>query len=144
VATATYSTKSFEQFRVGDYAEASKTFAPRDVRVFAALTGDRHPLHLDERFAASSRFGARVVHGLLTAGLVSTANGLLLGTPGAISVALTLRFIRPVFIGDTVYVRSEVAELFPTQSRMRCLNTGHNQDGHLVLSGTSLLQKERA
>ena len=137
-----YAEKDFEAFRVGDHAELTKVFTQEDVELFARLSGDHHPAHLDEAYARASRFGVRVVHGMLTASLLSAANALLLGTPGAISVEQTLRFLRPVLVGDAITARSEVVALLPAQRRLRCRTTCVNQRGELVLAGDALEQKD--
>lgn len=137
-----YLPKRFEEFRVGDHAEHAKTFTREDVELFAQLSGDQHPTHVDETYGRSTRFGGCIVHGMLTASLLSQANALLLGTPGAISVEQTLRFLRPVVIGDTVTARSEVVEIFHPQRRLRCRTTCRNQRGELVLAGEAIEQKD--
>jgi len=139
---STYTEKNFDTFRVGDHAEITRVFTQQDVELFAQLSGDHHPTHLDEEYARTTRFGARVVHGMLTASLLSAANALLLGTPGAISVEQTLRFLRPVLVGDTITARSEVVALLPAQRRLRCRTTCVNQRGELVLAGEALEQKD--
>lgn len=139
---STYAEKSYEAFRVGDRAEVTRSFTQHDVERFAELSLDRHPTHLDADYARTTRFGERVVHGMLTASLLSAANALLLGTPGAISVEQTLRFLRPVRIGDTITARSEVVELLPKQRRLRCRTTCVNQRGELVLAGEAIEQKD--
>ena len=137
-----YDLKRFEEFRVGDAAEYSKTFRADDVAQFAALSGDFYPLHLDADFARRTRFGAPVVHGMLTASLLSTTNGLLLQMPGGISVEQTLRFLRPVFLGDTITARSEVVEIFTETRRLRCRTTCVNQRGEIVITGEAIEQKD--
>lgn len=140
----TYDKKRFEDFRVGDRAVFSKTIEASDLDGFAALTGDRYPLHVDEEYARSTRYGRRVAHGMLTASLLSTANGLLLGTPGGISVEQTVRFLRPVFVGDTITATSEVVEVQPEQRRLRCRTTCVNQRGEVVIAGQAIEQKDEA
>jgi 3-hydroxybutyryl-CoA dehydratase len=137
-----YAEKRFADFRVGDHAEVTRTFTQQDVADFARLSGDHHPTHLDEDYARGTRFGGRVVHGMLTASLLSAANALLLGTPGAITVEQTLRFLRPVRTGDAITARSEVVEILPAQRRLRCRTTCVNQRGELVLAGEALEQKD--
>ncbi|MBY0273809.1 MaoC family dehydratase [Candidatus Binatia bacterium] len=137
-----YAEKAYDAFRVGDHAEVTRTFTQEDVERFAELSLDRHPTHLDAEYARSTRFGERVVHGMLTASLLSAANALLLGIPGAISVEQTLRFLRPVRVGDTITARSEVVELLPRQRRLRCRTTCVNQRGELVLAGEAIEQKD--
>ena len=137
-----YGVKRFEDFRVGDAAELSRTIGEADVLLFAAVSGDQYPLHLDEEYAKTTRFGRRVAHGMLTASLLSATNGLLLQRPGGISVEHTLRFLRPVFIGDTITARSEVTEIMPTVRRLRVRTTCRNQRGGLVLTGEAIEQKD--
>lgn len=137
-----YGIKRFEEFRVGDYAVYSKTIGEEDVQRFADLSGDRHPLHLDDAYAGATRFGRRVAHGMLTASLLSTANALVLQQPGAISVEQSLRFLRPVFIGDTITARSEVVEVLSAARRLRCRTTCTNQHGELVIVGEAIGQKD--
>lgn len=136
--------KRFEDFRVGDRADFSKTIEAHDVEQFAALTGDFHPLHLDEAHARRTRYGQCVAHGMLVASLLSTANALLLGRSGAISVEQTLRFLRPVFIGDRITATSEVVEIYPETRRLRCRTTCVNQRGEVVVAGQAIEQKDEA
>jgi len=138
----TYAEKPFDAFRVGDRAEVTRVFTQDDVETFARLSGDHHPTHLDEEYARTTRFGDRVVHGMLTASLLSAANALLLGTPGAITVEQTLRFLRPVRTGDAITARSEVVEILAAQRRLRCRTTCVNQRGELVLAGEAIEQKD--
>lgn len=133
-----YEQKPFEAFRIGDRATYTKTFTREDVDTFARLSGDDHPAHRDGDYATQSRHGRPVVHGMLTASLFSTANGLLLGTPGAVSIEQTIRFLRPVFVGDTVTAVSEVVKLVPERRWLRCRTTCVNQNGDEVLVGEAL------
>lgn len=134
--------KDFEEFRVGDRAAITRTFTAADVEAFATLSGDFHPLHLDETYASKTRFAGRVVHGMLTASLISAANALLLKTPGSISIEQILRFVRPVFIGDTITATSEVIKILPEQRRLRCRTECRNQHDELVIVGEALEQKD--
>ena len=134
--------KRFEDFEVGDEAVFSKTIEEADVLLFAELSGDRYPLHVDEDYARGTRFGRRVAHGMLTASLLSTTNAMLLQEPGGISVEQTLRFLRPVFLGDTITARSTVIEILPRTRRLRCRTTCTNQHGELVLTGEAIEQKD--
>jgi len=129
-----YGIKPFEAFKVGDAATFSKTITDADLLLFAAVSGDQYSLHVDEEYAKSTRFGTRVAHGLLTASLLSATNGLLLQQPGGISVAQSLRFLRPVFPGDTITACTEVVEILPEKRRLRCRATCTNQRGELVFS----------
>lgn len=139
-----YGIKTFEEFAVGDRATFSKTITDADLLLFAAVSGDQYPLHVDEAYAKTTRFGARVAHGMLSASLLSATNGLLLGRPGGISLAQTLRFLTPVFVGDTLQAATEVIEILPERRRLRCRTTVHNQRGELVVDGEALEQKDTA
>ena len=83
-------------------ASLSRTISEEDVVTFAHLTGDVNPVHLDEAYAKGTRFGRRVAHGVFAAGLVSAVIGTRLPGPGAVYLSQTLKFVAPVFIGDTV------------------------------------------
>jgi len=137
-----YGTKSFEEFALGDRATFSKTITEADILLFAAVSGDQYPLHIDEEYAKTTRFGKRVAHGMLSASLLSTTNGLLLQRPGGISLAQTLRFLKPVYAGDTLEAVTEVIEILPERRRLRCRTTVTNQRGELVVDGEALEQKD--
>ncbi len=133
-----YPEKPFEAFRVGDRASVTRTFTADDVRRFAELSGDDHPAHRDGAYARASRYGRPVVHGMLTASLLSAAHARLLGTPGALSLEQNVKFLRPVFVGDTITATSEVIRLVPEQRWLRCRTTCTNQKGEIVLVGDAL------
>lgn len=138
----TYGEKPFEAFAVGDRATFTKTITEADLEQFASVSGDRYPLHVDEEYARTTRFGARVAHGLLTASLLSTTNGLLLQRPGGISLAQTLRFLGPVYVGDAITATTEVIEIIADRRRLRCRTTCVNQRGEVVVDGEALEQKD--
>jgi 3-hydroxybutyryl-CoA dehydratase len=142
-ANGTSGTKLYEQFVVGDRATFSKTITEADILLFAAVSGDTYGLHLDEEYAKTTRFGRRVAHGMLTASLLSTVNAMLLQRPGGLYVSQAVRFLRPVFIGDTLTACAEVAELLPAKRRLRCVTTVVNQRGKTVVNGESIIQKDR-
>jgi 3-hydroxybutyryl-CoA dehydratase len=137
-----YAEKAYEAFRVGDSATFSKTITEADVLLFAAVSGDNYPLHVDAEYAKTTRFGQRAAHGMLTASLLSTVVGLLLQRPGGIYVEQTIHFKRPVFIGDTLTARAEVTELIPERRRMRITTRIENQRGEAVLTGDGVIQKD--
>jgi 3-hydroxybutyryl-CoA dehydratase len=134
--------KIYEQFTVGDSATFSKTITDADILLFSAVSGDTYGLHLDEEYAKTTRFGRRVAHGMLTASLLSTVNALLLQRPGGLYVSQAVRFVRPVFIGDTLTARAEVVELLLAKRRIRCATTVTNQRGKIVIDGESIVQKD--
>lgn len=136
--------QSFASMRVGDAKTFTKTITEADIVMFAGVSGDMYPLHLDAEYAKTTRFGARIAHGMLSASLLSTVNGALLGLPGGIYVEQNLRFRRPVFIGDTLTARAEIVELIAERNRLRTRTTVTNQHGKIVLDGEATLQKDDA
>jgi 3-hydroxybutyryl-CoA dehydratase len=115
----TLRTLYFEDLSVGMAERLTKTVDASDVVGFAAVTGDRNPIHLSEHFAAKTPFGTRIAHGLYTASLISAVLGTRLPGPGAVYISQTLNFRAPVKIGDTVEVCVEVAELMQEKRRAR-------------------------
>ena len=124
---------------VGQRASLSRTITDGDVEAFARLTGDSNPLHVDEAFALRSRFGRRVAHGLLSAGLVSAVLGTRLPGPGAIYLQQTLRFVRPVYPGDTVTATVEVTAYREDRRIATLRTTCSDQRGDLVLEGEAIV-----
>ncbi|WP_119071936.1 MaoC family dehydratase [Aggregatilinea lenta] len=125
--------------QVGAKASCTKTFSDDDVRQFAHITGDENPVHLDENFAANSRFGRRIVHGILTVGLISKLLGNDLPGPGTLYMGQTLKFKAPVFIGDTVTATVEVIKIRADRGIVTLDTTCVNQDGTVVLEGEAVV-----
>jgi 3-hydroxybutyryl-CoA dehydratase len=126
-------------FTPGQRASWTKTITEADVAAFAALTGDHNPLHVDAAFASRSRFGERIVHGMLTAGLISAVLGMRLPGPGGIYVSQTLRFLRPVRLGDTVTATAEVLVWRPDRRLLTVRTTCTTQRGETVVDGEATL-----
>ena len=129
-------TESVLGVAVGHKAEITKTISEEDVATFARISGDEQPLHLDNAYAAKTRFKRRVAHGMLSAGLISAALGTKLA-PNATAIYLSqsLRFLRPVFPGDTIAAHIEVTAVDPEKRFVTCLTECVNQDGQSVLTG---------
>lgn len=125
----------FEELSVGMSAERARTVTADDVRRFAEVTGDFNPVHVDAEAAAKSRFGGLIAHGMLSAGYVSAVLGMELPGPGAIYLAQSLKFTRPVKPGDTITARVEVIELIAARRRVRLATSCRNQLGEPVLEG---------
>jgi len=128
----------FEDLSVGMTERLSKTISSSDVVGFAEVTGDRNPIHLSEHFAAKTRFGTRIAHGLYTASLISAVLGTRLPGPGAVYIAQTLNFRAPVKIGDTVDVSVAVTALFPARRRARLACTC-KVNRQVVLDGSAVV-----
>ncbi len=130
---------TFEEIAAGQAAEFSKTVTEADVVLFAGITGDFNPAHVDAVAAAEGRFGERIAHGMLTASFISTVLGTRLPGPGAIYLSQSLRFLRPVKLGDTVTARAEVAEVIAAKRRVRLATTVRNQAGETVVDGEAVV-----
>ena len=128
-------TSEFEALQPGDRAVLRRRFTEEDVAAFAALSGDTNPLHMDDGFAGRTRFGRRVVHGMLVASLVSTLIGMQLPGPGALWMQQSFRWRHPVFLGDTVEIAIEVTQKSPGARVIKLKLTAANQDGKLVMEG---------
>jgi len=134
-------TKYFEDFQVGDtFQIPAKTITDAHFVCFAGLTGDRHPIHYDDAYAKTTRFGKRVAHGLLLTALTavgaSTLSSMLEGSMVAL-VEQSARFLKPVFIGDTITPELEVSEVLPKTDvgLLRLTTRVKNQRGETVLEG---------
>jgi 3-hydroxybutyryl-CoA dehydratase len=129
----------FEELFMGQNAEFTKTVTETDVVMYAGITGDFNPMHVDEVTASKSKFGSRIAHGMLTAGFISAAIGMKLPGPGAVYMGQTLRFTKPVRIGDTVTARLEVIELIPEKKRLKLSTQCRNQDGTVLIEGEATI-----
>lgn len=134
ISTALYKVHAFEDLAIGQSESLMRTVVERDLSLFAELSGDANPIHLSDEFAAGTKFGQRIAHGMWTASLVSALLGTRLPGPGAVYLSQTLTFLAPVRIGDVVSARVEVVELVEERRRARlfceCL-----VDGKAVLEG---------
>ena len=130
---------AFEDLHVGMRESLMKTVMDSDVVGFARLSGDDNPLHLCDVYAAETRFGQRIAHGLYTASLISAVLGTRLPGPGAVYISQTLNFRAPVRIGDQVDVTVTVAELIPERQRARLTCTCTVAD-EVVLDGEALVK----
>jgi 3-hydroxybutyryl-CoA dehydratase len=124
----------FEELAVGRRAVAMRTVMETDLNDFADVSGDTNPIHLCEDYAASTRFGQRIAHGMFTASLISALIGTKLPGPGAVYLSQSLQFLGPMKIGDVVTVAVEVVELVPSRRRAR-LHCECVVDGKAVLEG---------
>ena len=136
--------ESLEGFQVGDRVSARRRFEDEDVRRFAELSGDFNELHLDDAAAARSRFGRRLVHGMLTASLFTRLIGMDLPGRGTIYMSQSLRFTRPVFIGDEVEAVVEVSAIDPARRRLTLSTICRNERGEDVIVGEALVMLDRS
>jgi acyl dehydratase len=129
---------------VGQTAELSRTITAETIREFVDATGDDNPLHSDPAFAATTRFGQVIAPGILTGGLISAVIGTRLPGPGTVYVSQSLRFLRPVQIGDTITARVRVAEILRERNRVHLETACLNQAGEPVLEGEAWILPSRA
>lgn len=107
-----------EDLTLGMEAEFERTVTGNDIEVFADVTGDANPIHLNEDYAATTMFRSTIAHGMLTAGFISAVLGTKLPGPGAIYLSQSLRFKAPVKPGDKVVARARITELKPERRRV--------------------------
>lgn len=134
---STLTNYTFDEITVGQRAEYSKRVEQRDIQLFAALSGDVNPVHLDADYAAGTDFGECIAHGMLTGAFISAALALELPGPGTIYLGQTLRFRRPVKIGDTITVQLEVVEKRQEKGFVTVDCKAVNQEGKAVVTGTA-------
>jgi 3-hydroxybutyryl-CoA dehydratase len=127
------------EFQEGDSASFAKTITEADIVLYAGVTGDTNPIHIDDEYAKNTRFGRRLAHGMLTAGLVSTVIGTKLPGPGTIYMSQTLQFTSPVYIGDTITATVTIREYDRRKGRMTLDTVCRNQRGEDVLTGEARL-----
>lgn len=135
--------KTIDNLKVGDVAEFAKTVTETDIYLYAGITGDFNPAHVNEEYAKNTFFKTRIAHGMLTAGFISAIIANQLPGPGTIYLSQNLSFLAPVRIGDTITGRVEVMELME-KNRVRLKTTCTNQNEVVVLSGEGLVSPPKA
>ena len=128
---------TYDEITIGQTAVYSKAVEERDLQLFAAVSGDLNPVHLDAAYAATTAFGERIAHGMLTGAVISAALAMKLPGPGTIYRAQELRFRLPVTIGDTLTVELEVTGKQDRRNTVTLDCKAYNQDRKLVASGTA-------
>ena len=122
---------------MGDLAERSKTVSMRDIELFTEITGDRNPLHYDEAAARSSVFGALIVQGGVTSGILNAIVAEDLPGPGTVFLGTELKFVKAVYVGDTITGRVEVTSVRADKPICTLAVTVRNQKNEVCLSGTA-------
>ena len=123
------------KMKLGDSAEITKKIEQADVDAFADLTGDHNPVHVDEEFAKTTRFGRRIAHGMLTASLISSVLANKLPGAGSVYLGQTLRFVAPVFPGDEITARVTVKEIRDDKPVVKLETVCLNQRDEIVIRG---------
>lgn len=127
------------EYCVGQSASVAKTITDSDIYLFAGITGDMNPMHVNDQHAKASRFGGRIAHGMLSAGLISAVLGMQLPGPGSIYLGQELKFLAPVFPGDTVTARATIVDIDPVKNRAVLETECINQDGVKVVAGKATM-----
>nr|WP_321481636.1 MaoC family dehydratase [uncultured Cohaesibacter sp.] len=131
---------TLEQLSIGQSASFEKTISEADIQMFCGISGDINPVHVSALAAEKSVFGKRVAHGILVSGLTSAVLGMKLPGPGTIYLGQELRFVAPVYIGDTIRAEVEVVEIIPEKKLVKLKTTSTNQDGKVVISGVATVR----
>ena len=132
---ATVRNRTFDEIALGDSATIERTLSTQDIELFAVLSGDVNPQHLDADFAASTRFQGGIAHGMLGGALISAVLGTRLPGPGTIYLGQTLKFLAPVRVGDRLQISVTVTARDEANKRLKLLCSCVNQDGTTVVSG---------
>jgi 3-hydroxybutyryl-CoA dehydratase len=125
---------------IGQKADFTKTIAESDVYLFAGITGDLNPLHVNEEYAKTTKFGKRIAHGMLSSSLICTVLGTKLPGNGTIHISQTINFIRPIFIGDTITVSVEVVGILIDKPYLEIKCFIYNQKNELVIDGIAIVK----
>ncbi len=131
-------------FEIGQKATFSKKISEQDVDAFAEIIGDKNPLHLDENYAKGTRFGQRIAHGAFTMGLISAALGMELPGPGTVYLSQTIKFIKPVFLNDTITATVEITAIRPDKGLLTFRTDCANQKGEKIAEGEAVVFHENA
>ena len=136
--------KTMADIKAGDAAEFSKTVSEADVYLYAGLSGDLNPAHVNETYASQTFFKSRIAHGMLSGGFISAVLGMQLPGPGTIYLRQVLNFLAPVRMGDTITARVEVIERDEGKNRLKLRTTCTNQNGDLVVDGEAVVMPPKA
>lgn len=128
--------RPYDELTVGDHATVSHLVTERDLVLFASVSGDVNPVHLDEEFAAATPFKGRIAHGMLSGALISAAIACELPGPGSIYIGQELSFLRPVRLGDELRIELEILEKLP-KNRVRIATRILNQEGKKAVDGVA-------
>ena len=130
---------TIKELNIGDKASFQKTITETDVYLYAGITGDLNPAHINQVEAETTMFQGRIAHGMLTAGLVSAVLGMQLPGPGSIYLGQELKFLAPVRMGDTIKAEVEVIEKIEEKNRIKLNTICTNQNGVEVLKGVATI-----
>lgn len=127
--------KTIKELKIGDKAQFQKTITETDVYLFAGISGDNNPAHLNDVEAKKTIFKERIVHGMLTSSLISAVLGTQLPGPGTIYLGQDLKFLLPVRFGDTILAEVEVYEINEDKNIIKLITNCYNQESDIVIKG---------
>jgi 3-hydroxybutyryl-CoA dehydratase len=136
--------KTIDELSIGDAAEFAKTISESDIYLFAGVTGDLNPAHINESYAQNTFFKTRIAHGMLLAGFISAVIGMKLPGPGTIYIRQELKFLAPARIGDTITARVEVTQIQAEKNRVTLRTTCTNQENTLIMDGEATTSPPKA
>jgi 3-hydroxybutyryl-CoA dehydratase len=131
--------KRYEELEIGEEASFSKTITETDVYLFAGISGDFNPLHLNEEYARQTPFKTRIAHGALPQSLIAPVLGMKLPGMGTVVVEITCRFKAPTFFGDTITATAKVIEKLEDKRWVRMALAWTNQRGETVAEGETVV-----
>ncbi|PZQ19853.1 MAG: enoyl-CoA hydratase [Rhodanobacter denitrificans] len=131
--------RTFDEIAVGDCARIERTLTVEDIQLFALISGDVNPSHVDPAFAASTRFHGVIAHGMWSGALISAVLGTRLPGPGTVYLSQTLRFLAPVRVGDCLRIEVSVTARDPAQRHVTLACRAHNQDRTAVVEGEAVV-----
>lgn len=131
---------TFYDLQLGQKASVQKTFTAADVTAFAGISLDVNPIHMSDGYASKTIFGKRIVHGILTSGLISAVLANKLPGPGTIYLGQELKFTAPVYLGDDITAEVEIVELVEEKKIVKLKTTCINQDGKAVITGLATVK----
>lgn len=125
--------------KIGDTFSSTKQITDKEIRAFADLVNDYNPIHLDDEYAATTRFGKRIAHGMLTSGLISGVLGYQLSERKVLYLSQTLKFTAPVFVDDTITATATVAKIREDKPIVTLETICTNQNGETVVKGEAVI-----
>lgn len=131
---------TFSELKIGQKASVQKTFTAADVTAFAGISLDVNPIHMSDKYAESTIFGKRIVHGILTSGLISAVLANKLPGPGTIYLGQELKFTAPVYLDDDITATVEIVEIREDKKIIKLDTTCVNQDGKKVITGLATVK----
>lgn len=136
--------RTIDTLNLGDSASVSKTVTETDVYLFAGITGDLNPAHVNEVASSKTMFKGRIAHGMLSAGFISAVLGMYLPGPGTIYLGQELKFTKPVRIGDTITATATITEMIVEKNIIKLETICTNQDGEVVTKGVATVMPPKA